>query len=556
VRQPSSIGQQKEIPSVGLSSEIKMPDRLVTAVGGGLPELRAEGPKRQIYDKSYYVNLLKSKNIELQNEINRLKDEVEKIGKDNQLYVQLERQFEQLIQEVRTLEGELADHNLALDKQRSDTKPEDIMAVLYHIQNQNEKQKIQLDEIFVERKKREEEISGIEEEINMISSANEERLSELDPEQKNQYEKLKEEERYLQSEINRKRNELEIISSKLAQTEARLRQDIIKMKSQQLREEKSKLVKKKEELELQTGDMNLPFNEARERLTQRTKEDQNDIKNIETRTGEIKKLIETYNKQLKEMVSDMAERKADNAELKNYEILQEKDTELTNFISNFEQTKRQELEQKNVMESKIEKLLEKISRAHRKILNLPSIAQFNEIMKEGKNKEGQVKIAEKTLEFLHQDLQEKTVALQRLNGLDVQLSKDMKIFTEKIEKMENEMKNKFSKVNENLAEMKEKLGRMTRQRAHYIQNKEALNNMVEYLSMKVDSKKTQLHDNETFKSLNDLEQKLSSNESSIFGLKTFIDSKSQELNYEVLANECLSNVQAINSEIIKEVSSN
>ena len=51
----------------------------------------------------------------------------------------LERKYENLIKDVRKCEGELADYNLALDKHRSDTKPDDIDALFMHIRNQNDK---------------------------------------------------------------------------------------------------------------------------------------------------------------------------------------------------------------------------------------------------------------------------------------------------------------------------------------------------------------------------------------------------------------------------------
>ena len=54
---------------------------------------------------------------------------MEDINKDNNTYLTLERQYENLIKDVRKYEGELADYNLALDKYRSDTKPEDIEAL-------------------------------------------------------------------------------------------------------------------------------------------------------------------------------------------------------------------------------------------------------------------------------------------------------------------------------------------------------------------------------------------------------------------------------------------
>lgn len=55
----------------------------------------------------------------------------------------------------------------------------------------------------------ENEISRIEQSIQEINIANESRLNDLDPEQRNEYEKLKEENSQLQNEINQNRNELE-----------------------------------------------------------------------------------------------------------------------------------------------------------------------------------------------------------------------------------------------------------------------------------------------------------------------------------------------------------
>jgi hypothetical protein len=81
------------------------------------------------------MNLLKTKNGEIIGEINKMKQEVEDINKDNTTYLTLEKKYESLIKDVRKSEGELADYNLALDKFRSDTKPDDIEALYLHIKN-------------------------------------------------------------------------------------------------------------------------------------------------------------------------------------------------------------------------------------------------------------------------------------------------------------------------------------------------------------------------------------------------------------------------------------
>ena len=151
------------------------------------------GPGRQIFNRGYYLNLLKGKNTEIMNEINKMKSEVEEINKDNSTYMTLERKYETLIKDVRKYEGELADYNLALDKFRSETKPEDIEALFMHIKNQNDKQRIHLDKVFAEKRDMENEISNVEQSIQEINMANESKLNDLDPEQRNEYEKLKEE---------------------------------------------------------------------------------------------------------------------------------------------------------------------------------------------------------------------------------------------------------------------------------------------------------------------------------------------------------------------------
>lgn len=78
-------------------------------MGGGA----ASGPKRQIYDRSYYLTQLQKKNSVLHQEIQKFKNEIEVINKDNVAYTGLEKNYDELINEVRRLEGELADYNLA-----------------------------------------------------------------------------------------------------------------------------------------------------------------------------------------------------------------------------------------------------------------------------------------------------------------------------------------------------------------------------------------------------------------------------------------------------------
>ncbi len=56
-------------------------------------------------DKSYVMNMLRQKIQEAFSEVDKNRKEVEVITKDNALYLQLEKRQDELLKEVRNLEG-------------------------------------------------------------------------------------------------------------------------------------------------------------------------------------------------------------------------------------------------------------------------------------------------------------------------------------------------------------------------------------------------------------------------------------------------------------------
>ena len=64
-------------------------------------------------------------------------------------------------------------------------------------------------------------------------------------------------------------------------------------------------MKKKEDLELQTNEMNLPLPEARERLQNRIKQDNAEIKQMDKEVLDIKGLISTYHQNIMDSEQDL-----------------------------------------------------------------------------------------------------------------------------------------------------------------------------------------------------------------------------------------------------------
>ena len=78
-----------------------------------------------------------------------------------------------------------------------------------HVRNNNERLKQELDEIFMERKKYEEQTEAIQSELQSIHKQMELRLNELDPYQRSEYQKLIAENTELINEYNIKQAAME-----------------------------------------------------------------------------------------------------------------------------------------------------------------------------------------------------------------------------------------------------------------------------------------------------------------------------------------------------------
>merc|ERR1719476_515759 len=95
-------------------------------------------------------------------EITGLNKEINEVQQDNSNYNILEKRYDQLVKTVRALEGDLADHNLATDKQRTDTQPEEVHHMFMIMKQQNDQQRNDVDQIFLEKKSHEEEIQRMQ----------------------------------------------------------------------------------------------------------------------------------------------------------------------------------------------------------------------------------------------------------------------------------------------------------------------------------------------------------------------------------------------------------
>jgi intraflagellar transport protein 74 len=106
---------------------------------------------RTVQDASYWSGLLRSRVSEITVEIARMRVDTDRAARDATLTVQLERRYDGAIKEVRALEGDLADLNLAMDKARTNVDVNEMAGFLAAIKRRNESGAKEVRHFFLRR---------------------------------------------------------------------------------------------------------------------------------------------------------------------------------------------------------------------------------------------------------------------------------------------------------------------------------------------------------------------------------------------------------------------
>ena len=107
----------------------------------------------------------------------------------------------------------------------------------------------------------------------------------------------------------------------------------------------------------------------------------------------------------------------------------------------------------------------------------------------------------------------------------------MQQVTEKIAEMDDEMNNKFTRTDDLKDSFDKEKVRLAAIKNFLSQYRPGLSRQMTYHSMKHDTKKNQILQSDIYNRLNDIEKKLIANESQIYAIQQYIESKGAESNY-------------------------
>ena len=143
------------------------------------------------------------------------------------------------------------------------------------------------------------------------------------------------------------------------------------------------------------------------------------------------------------METDLAETKTDTQEVNKYDVLQKKEQEMNEFMENFEETKEKEISQIEDLEKTIPALLEHMSAQYKQSTSLPSRSDVKEDKDMLKFQEKEGENSENTAARIRVELETRQHDFEKIQNLEQKIEKENKTMNEKLEKMEDEMKNVF-----------------------------------------------------------------------------------------------------------------
>merc|ERR1719230_1148561 len=213
----SSMGTQAA-QGVALATEVNVSDRPVTQQGmRGMKT--GQGPSRQVQDASYYIGHLRQKVTEITTEIASLKNEVQEHHRGTANYNNLQRKHEQLLTDVRSLEGTLADYNLAMDKHRVSTDPGELNEYINEFEAKNKQYAAEVDRVFMTKKHHDTQTQQLEEQIVQLHQAAQEKIQQLEPDKLSRYNQLLQRSNELRTQLDEKMGELDQLSAQVREGE-------------------------------------------------------------------------------------------------------------------------------------------------------------------------------------------------------------------------------------------------------------------------------------------------------------------------------------------------
>lgn len=150
---------------------------------------------------------------------------------------------------------------------------------------------------------------------------------------------------------------------------------------------------------------------------------------------------------------------------------------------------------------------------------LPTQNAVEEMKKDLNFKQRQLNDAEMTAAKLQIEVEARTADFEKIRNLETRIDKEMETVAEGINKMEDEMQNKFNKIGDLSGQFEEEKSRLQLIKSLVEKYKGKLLQQTTYHGVRHDTRKNQILQSDIYNRLNEIEKRLIGNESQIYAIQ-------------------------------------
>lgn len=288
---------------------------------------------RQVKDKRYWIAILQSKIQEITKETERLLDEKKKLDREKSARKLYEKKVKETAKELTNLQSKLTDMNLALDTSSTGMTRQQLQNETVALREKNETLQAQLESVFRERQKKDEDNSSLERQIEHERNQITEMIFSLPQNEQNRYkefqkraEKLKNENMEIHNQIEAYIKQKEKLSPLILNSQSRMEAVRLQTKLRELIAKRNNL--REEELN------RLSPGKEREKLIEEVRSNNQALSSISRQMKIIEEQLSNKKELLQQVEQDLeegnSERHAKFIELK------KRDDVMSTFMENFE----------------------------------------------------------------------------------------------------------------------------------------------------------------------------------------------------------------------------
>ncbi|GMH40442.1 hypothetical protein BSKO_08346 [Bryopsis sp. KO-2023] len=478
----------------------------------------SQGPGRQIFDKSYYMNILRQKKQDVLSINEEMGTAVMEFDKGAGRYQVLEERTGQLGKEVKEYQAQLAILNMIVDKAAMKSSGSDIAEEATALEEQNDADRRRIDKIFTERSEVQRQTAQIWVEIENQQDAMEAQLNKMPESVRQRYFELQSTIERLSGEVGRKEEEIAAIDRELATAEVEVARNPLKQRALNFQEEIKKLMAKKFELKAEAEKSLVSPEARREELIAEVKRENAEVElaaqQVKNLQLEIKQLEGRGGNPSGQSIPERSQAKE-----KMEELLQ-KNHDITSFIDGFESICAERMEEKRAREEAVVGVLDRVSRLE---------AMTARASKKNQPKETSADDVDSLTEELHVRRGE----LNKIDTLEGKIKEEQASLEEKTEGMKSDLE-RFGNLESMQKEATERRNQLEQEQMNLRDSLTSLKRCVEHKQQRYDAKNAQLQQSSAYAAVLKLETKLNSLVENVHGCRDAIRSKEEETDYKPL----------------------